>query len=308
VTIRTRRVLFVVFLSVLPSIMTSQATTPTKPTAQSSAAVTTGKNIGTIISTAFDTAFPIVGKVMDLFKSKPADTTTQPSTADKKKKTTSPAPAPTEPTATQSEVQTAVSKAQSELKTTIKEQIQPTATIARELGVIQIFASNGAIAQQNIVAIKRMLADPTPDYSKIKTEWTKFNNQIADILTVSRADIQLVRDVSIQGHILDLQATRKQLMVDITDNIERAVAAKKDFSKTEFEGQISAMGALLNGFDSLAAAEIGILQSDINNLAIWANSPAGSADFETKPADPKLLQVAATAIAESKAALHTNSQ
>jgi hypothetical protein len=209
------------------------ATTTAEQKAQS-----TGKTIGTIVSSAFDTAFPIIGRIMDLFK-KPA--ATPPAPTDKKKQPVSP-----ETTVTQSQVQEAVTKAQADVKKTFKEELQPTATIAKELNVVQAFATGGAKATQNLATIKRFLATPKPDYSKIKTEWTKLNLQLADVMTMKKTDIQVVREVSIQARFLDLQDSRENLMVDITDNIERGIASKPDFSQTDFEGQISSMVALLN--------------------------------------------------------------
>jgi hypothetical protein len=290
--------------------MTSQATTPAKPTTPTSAAVTTGKNIGTIISTAFDTAFPIVGKIMDLFKKSSSQTTeTTTTTSDKKKKgapASTSAPPATEKTATESEVQTAVTKAQGEAKSAFKAELQPIIVVAQELGVIETLATDGSLARQNIVNIQRMLAQASPDYSKIGTEWKKFGLQMGDVLTMDESKIKLVQDASIKGKIFDLQKTRSQLMVDISDNIDRAKASQKDFSKREFEGQISAMGELLNGFGSLAAAELETLQSDINNVATWANTPAGKSTFKTPPPNAKLLNIAAKAVQIGQAAYHVD--
>jgi len=275
----------------------SSEQTPSTPT--NAKAIATGQTIGTIVSAAFNTAFPIIGRIMDLFK-KPATTT--PPTADKNKKNP---PTPAEPTATKTEVQAAVDKAQNDAKKAFKEEMQPTASVAKELAVIQTFGDGSAKANLNLAAIKRLMSETKPDYSKIKTEWTKFNLHMADILTVKKSDIQLVHEVEIQSRLLTLQESRKELMQDITDNIDRAVGSKPDFSKTELESQISAMAALLNGFDSLAAAELGVLQSDIEKLSVWANSPAGGeADFKPKAPDKDLLEIAAAAATESTRVLH----
>jgi|ERR1017187_6654415 hypothetical protein len=290
--------------TLLPPNAPQTKSTGAQDTSQTSAQ-TKGKNIGEIISSAFDTAFPIVGKIMDVFKSKP--TTSAAGTAEKNK-TNPPASAPpaAEKIATESEVQAAVNKAQSDAKSTFKAQIQPITEVAQELGVVQILATDGSIAKQNIVNIQRMLAQTSPDYSKIGTEWKKFSQQMAEVLTMDEAKIKLVQEAGIRGKILDLQKTRSQLMIDISDNIDRAKGSAKDFSKREFERQISAMGELLNGFDSLAAAELEVLQGDIDNIAKWANTPAGKSNFKTPAANPALLSIAAEAVRKGQAAYHVN--
>src|ERR1700722_1015067 len=254
----------------------------------------TGKTIGTIVSSAFDTAFPIIGRIMDLFK-KPANPAA--ATTDKKK--------PAAPSSvTESQVQDAITKAQADMKQSFKDEMKPTAAIAKELNVIQIFASGGAKASQNLASIKRNLAVQKPSYSKIQTEWKKFNAEMTDVMKLQKADIQIVREISIQGKLLEIQDSQRNLMIDITDNITRAATSQIDFSKPELEGQVSAMAALLGGLDSLAAAEIGLLQSDINSLAVWASAaPAAKGNFNAKLADPALLRIATVAITKGNNAI-----
>src|SRR5215831_5956998 len=109
--VRLRISVLVALLLVLISITLSQDKQSAPASKSGSDPQTTGKNIGTIISSAFDTAFPIVGKIMDLFKNKATPPAPAP---DKNKK--APAPAPTEKMVSESEVQAAVTKAQTDLK------------------------------------------------------------------------------------------------------------------------------------------------------------------------------------------------
>src|SRR5579872_389977 len=86
------------------------AQTSTNPSTNS--AQQTGQRIGTIISSAIDTALPIFGKVMDLFKGGNR-------------------------TANKDDVQNATDQAKRDVLGAIKQKISPTASVAKELSVIQ---------------------------------------------------------------------------------------------------------------------------------------------------------------------------
>jgi hypothetical protein len=129
-----------------PSLQAANAqTTPpaaTQPTTTIEPSKATSQRIGTIVSAAVDTAFPVIGKIMDLFKTKKPDEKT-----------------------TQADVQKAVKAAQDEFKKTAEERLQPVATISKELGVIQAVATAGVKARANIATITTLLA--CPHYTKV---------------------------------------------------------------------------------------------------------------------------------------------
>jgi hypothetical protein len=268
-----RPTLFLSILLVLPAIQTLSAQTPA-PTATPPQ---TGQRIGAIVSAAIDTAFPVIGKILDLFKptSKPTDTVTK------------------------AAVTQSVDKAQADAKTTMKQRLQPLAGIAKELGVIQAFATAGVAARANIVTINNLLAQPSPNFLKIQTQWTIAKNYLGDVLTITPADLAAVRETSIQARCAAVQTAHKDLFVSIDGSIGEALRRPQVPAATvqDLKTEMQAMSDLLKGFDSLAAIEIATMQDDINSLAKWANSPAGIVNFDTplKPPDAILLEIVDTA-------------
>jgi hypothetical protein len=244
----------------------SDGQTPTTPTTTPNKAQTTGTQIGEIVSSAVNTAFPVIGKIMDLF------------TGNKKN-------------ASKPEVQAAVTKAQTDAVTAAKQKIKDVATVSKELGVIQAFGTAGVSASQNLATINRLLAENTTDYGKVNEEWQVAKNYLADVLVMKPADIQAVRDVTIQARIVTLQKARKDLMTRIDDDIASAQKKPGSFSKPDFQKEITAMSGLLDGFDTLAAVELSTLQADIDDLAKWANSPAGVIEFTPKKPSQNLLKI-----------------
>jgi hypothetical protein len=284
---RNFAVVLVILCFSTPTLQTAVAqTTPpaaTQPTTSTDASKATGQRIGTMVSAAVDTAFPVIGKIMDLFKTKKPDEK-----------------------ATQADVQKAVKAAQDEFKKTAKEQLQPVATVSKELGVIQAFAAAGVKARANIATITSLLAQSNPNYTKIALEWKIAKNNLADVLTLKPADIRAIREPTIQERCLDLQSSRNDLMVRIDASLTEATSKDpKDFSKQELQDQISAMSALLKGFDSLAAIELATLQDDIDGLSKWANGSAGLPKKEAplKAPNPILLEFVTTAQTKIKRAL-----
>jgi hypothetical protein len=235
-----------------------------------------GTQIGQIVSDAVNTAFPIIGKIMDLFKSKKS--------------------------VNKDEVTAAVEKAQSDFVKAAKEEVKPVAAVSKELGVIQAFATAGVSASQNLAAIERLLASEKTDYGRVSTEWGIAKNYLADVLVIKPEDIQAVRDTTIQARIITLQKARKDLMKRIDDNIAGAQKNPSSLSKPELQSQITAMSGLLDGFDTLAAVELSALQADIDNLAKWANKPAGVINFTAKKPNPRLLKIIDDAASQAQSA------
>jgi hypothetical protein len=255
-----------IFTLCFSTLTLSDGQTSTTPATTPDKAQTTGKQIGEIVSSAVNTAFPVIGKIMDLF------------TGNKKN-------------ASKPEVQAAVTKAQTDAVTAAKQKIKDVATVSKELGVIQAFGTAGVSASQNLATINRLLAENTTDYVKVNEEWQVAKNYLADVLVMKPADIQAVRDVTIQARIVTLQKARKDLMTRIDDDIDSAQKKPGSFSKPDFQKEIIAMSGLLDGFDTLAAVELSTLQADIDDLAKWANSPAGVIEFTPKKPSQNLLKI-----------------
>jgi|SRR5690348_6004677 len=279
--------LMILCLSTATSIASDRQATPPPTNTQntSNSATQTGQRIGTIISAAVDQAFPVIGKIMDLFKSKKPDEKT-----------------------TQADVKKAVETAQADYKGAVKTKIQPVATIAKEIAVIQAFAAAGVSARANIATINNLLSQTDPNYNKIGTEWTIAKNNMADVLALKPEDIRTIREATIQERCLALQNSRKDLMVRIDANVDDAKKNSSTFSsKQELQGQINAMSDLLKGFDALGAIEFATLQDDIDSLAKWANSAQGSPlDTPLKKPSPKLLRFVTDAEARANKAAGKN--
>jgi hypothetical protein len=229
---------------------------------------------------------------MDLFKSKTTPSTPPP---DKKNKN---APAPAEKTATESEVKAAVDDAKKQFMSTVKQQIQPAASVAKELSIIETFATAAVNASENISNINHLLAASTPNFDDIDTEWTIAKNYLADAIAIK--DLEPVSDKVIRLRLSDIQTSRKDLMVRIDKNVSLG-KAHKTVNKADLQAQVLAMAGLLKGLNSLAAIELASLQSDIDNLAKWANSAAGG--NSTFSPNSRLTKIADDAIQASKATI-----
>jgi hypothetical protein len=274
--------LFAFSCILMPTSTSSTEQTPS--TTAPSSATQTGQRIGTIVSAAVDTAFPIIGKIMGLFKTTKPDEKT-----------------------TQTDVATAVKKAQADFKAAAKQQLQPAATIATEIGVIQIFATAGVAARSNIATMSNLLSQASPDYDKIGTEWTIAKNNLADVLTLKVETIRAVREPTIQERCIALQNARKDLMVRIDANVDEAKKKTPGYSKQDLQDEITAMAALLKGFDALAAIEFATLQDDIDNLGKWANSAQGSPlDTPLKKPSQKMLRFITDAETKANKAANKN--
>lgn len=280
-------VLVIFCISTATLIASDRQTTPPATNTQSTpnTATQTGQRIGTIISAAVDQAFPIIGKIMGLFKSNKTDEKT-----------------------TQADVKKAVETAQADYKSAAKTKIQPVTTIVKEIGVIQAFAAAGVSARANIVTINNLLSQTAPNYNKIGTEWTIAKNNMADVLALKPEDIKTIREATIQERCLGLQNSRKDLMVRIDANVDDAKKNPSTFSsKQELQDQIAAMADLLKGFDALGAIEFATLQDDIDSLAKWANSAQGSPlDTPLKKPSTKLLRFVTDAEARANKAAQKN--
>ncbi len=268
-------------------LITSDGQTSSSSTGQTTAqttqdqAQTKGKQIGEIVSSAVNTAFPVIGKIMDLF------------TGNKKN-------------ASKPEVQAAVTKAQTDTVTAAKQKIKDIATVSKELGVIEAFGTAGVSASQNLATMNRLLSENNTDYTQVSKEWGIAKNYLADVLVMKSADIQAVRDTTIQAKIVTLQKARKDLMTRIDDDIDAAQKKPASFSKSDFQKEITAMSGLLDGFDTLAAVELSTLQADIDDLAKWANSPAGVIEFTPKQPSEGLLKIIDNAAMKAQDAAKTN--
>jgi hypothetical protein len=268
------------FTLLFMTLTVSDGQTPTTPGTTPDKAQTTGKQIGEIVSSAVNTAFPVIGKIMDLF------------TGNKKN-------------ASKPEVQAAVTKAQTDAVTAAKQKIKDIATVSKELGVIQAFGTAGVSATQNLATVSRLLAENNTDYVQVSKEWGIAKNYLADVLVMKPTDIQAVRDTTIQARIVTLQKARKDLMTRIDDDLDAAQKKPASFSKSDFQKEITAMSGLLDGFDTLAAVELGTLQADIDDLAKWANSPAGVIEFTPKKPSESLLKIIDNATMEAQGAART---
>jgi hypothetical protein len=241
----------------------------------------TGKRIGTIVSAAIDTAFPIFSKLLGLFKpdSKPDDKVTK------------------------TQVEAQVKKSGEEFKAKAKEQLQPMAAITKELAVIQTFATAGVAARANVATIQHLLIQSPPEFARIKTEWTIAKNYLGDAMALKKDDLAVVRELAVRERCVAVLAAHKDLVVRIDASIERGQRDSGKAVVDEVSGQVEQMAGLLKGFDTLAAMEIDIIRDDVDSLAKWANGPAGPPGELAKPLkkpSPALLQIVDEVTARAK--------
>jgi hypothetical protein len=235
----------------------------------------TGNKIGSIISAAFDTAFPIFGKIMDLFKN-----------SDRTRK---------------ADAQKALDEAKAQFEATVKKNIQPAATVAKELAVIEIFATAAVKANDSIVRMEEILQQDSPDFAEIDVNWTIVKKSLERANAVKPEDIQVIAEAVIQLRLIDLQDSRNELMVRIDNNIAKGKAGKLT-KKSDLQTQVAGMAALLKGLNSLAAIEFGFLKADIDKLVKWAGgNPAGG----TPKADAELMNIAETNIKLGQSAVES---
>jgi hypothetical protein len=256
------RSLAVCLLVLFPTQVRTQAS-------EAAAGVGTGTRIGNIISTAIDTALPVIGRIMDIFRpnSKADDTV--------KKR----------------DVEAAVLKAQAAVQSKAREQLQALGAVATELAVVQAFATAGAAARINMVNITHYLAQTPRDFGRIQTEWKVAKAQLRDVEALRNDDLKAVRDPVVRVQCESVRNLNRDLTIRIDDAISRGLrgGAEADSAAQELADPVARVTVLLGGFDALAAIELENLQGDIASLATWASAPAGGRNLQVTPAPPNAL-------------------
>jgi len=242
---------------------------PSQTSATKAPGTDTGEKIATIVKAAVDTAFPIFGKIIDLFKTKKPDEKT-----------------------TQADVEKALKKAQADYDAKAKEAVRPVAQVSDELKVIEIFAAGSVKASLNVNTMRAILATESPNFDKLRVEWAVAESQLADSMKVTADQIKAVREATLRAKIIDLQGSKKDLILRIEANLDpKMPASEQKEAIVELREQLKAMGELLKGFDSIGAAELSMLQDEISGVVKWAN---GAAELQKKykQPDPELMDIA----------------
>ena len=240
----------------------------------------TGQKIGTIVKAAVDTAFPVIGKILDIFKSKKPDEKT-----------------------TQADVQKAVKNAQAEFDKQAKETIKPAGQIADELRVIGVFSAGSVKASINVNTMRSNLATSNPSFDKLRIEWKVAQGHLAEAMKVSGDQLRAVREATLRAKVIDLQDARNDLMIRIDANLDPKLPdTERAQAITDLKEQLKAMSDLLRGFDSIGAVEITMLEDEVTGLVKWANGQRALEDKFRKP-NPALMQIADKGLASVRKAL-----
>jgi hypothetical protein len=264
------------------------ATTSTSSTSTSSTAATVGTTIGTIVKSAVGAAFPGVDPILNLLfgsKAKPDTKTTQSAA-----KTTL-----TDP------------KSQATLKTSAQDQakpfVAPATQIADELAVVEKFASASGQANQNLITMQTLLTvSPQPGnlLPRLKEEWGLAGDILSPLFAKDMdTQIQKIRDPAVQVMLLQIHGANTNVSGRIASRMK--AAKLEDIDLPGLKDLVVALTGLLSGAQTMAAAELNILQQDLAALAVWANSKAqGDEESPIKP-DQKLLDFASKQVATARA-------
>jgi hypothetical protein len=237
----------------------AQSSQPTaQPTTQPAPGTQTGERIGNIVSAAVNTAFPAIGKILEIFKPKSG---------------------PNERT-TKREVEAAVSTAQTTARSA-RTQLQALAGVATELKVVSKFATAASLARPSLATMEQLLAQAPPDFARISEEWAVASAHLGAVQTVDDASLRAIREIAVRTQCQRMHALNNDLLIRITLNVKRGQKGGADAAEaarvlTDYVRQTTER---LEGFDALAAIEIDSLSADIGSLAEWASSPAGDTDL-----------------------------
>jgi len=274
-----------------PPTQTQTQTQTTKSSTSTSKAAT----IGTMVKNAISAAFPGVGAILDVIFGSGASSST--------KTTQSAAKANLSDTSNQQKLQTSAQAA-------AKPYITPATSIADELAVVETFASASARANQNLLTMQTLLSvSPQPPtlLSKLKEEWGLAGDILAPLFADGMAtQITKVQDADIQAKLLDIHQANTAVAGRIASRLK---AAEKitDIDLPGLNDLVSSLFKLLSGSQSMAAAELNILQQDLAALAVWANSKAEGPEPVIKP-DQTLLDFAGDQVAAARKVLATQGQ
>lgn len=217
----------------------------------------TGQKIGTIVKDAIDTALPVVGSVLNLFKK------------DSEKKS-------------KSEVEEALKKEREAARKRAQDAIKPVARVAAEVDVVRRIAASVSRANLNVSTMQVRLTAAKPDYVEITNDWNAAKSYLSDVFAVSGDEISNVREVAVRQRLLDLKDLQRDLVGRVDSSLNEKQAAK-------LAERTAALAAVLRGFDVLAAAELQLLHEELKSLSEWANTAAPLGATAVK-VDPHLLK------------------
>jgi hypothetical protein len=209
---------------------------------------------------------------------------------------------------TQSEAKTALNDPtnQATLKTTAQDQAKPYITpatqIADELAVVEKFASASAQANQNLITMQTLLSvspQPINLLSRLKEEWG-LAGDILSPLFAKDIDTQIpkIRDPAIQVMLLQIHGANTTVSGRIASRMK--ATKLEDIDLPGLKDLVVALTGLLSGAQTMAAAELNILQQDLAALAVWANGKAMGEESPIRP-DQTLLDFAGKQVTAARA-------
>jgi hypothetical protein len=279
-----RRILIAVVLACSFSTLFAEASPQT-----SSSSTDKATTIGTMVRNAIGAAFPGVGTILTAIfgtGAKPNAKATQATAKDNLND-------PSNKTKLQTSAQDAA-----------KPYVAPATKIADELAVVETFASASARANEHLLTMQTLLSvSPQPSnlLKSLQEEWGLAGDILAPLFSKDMAtQIPKVQDAEIQAKLLDIYNAN----TDVAGRIASRLKATRleDVDLPAMKDLVSSLFKLLSGSQSMAAAELNILQQDLAALAVWANSKAQGPGPTITP-DKTLIDFAGTQVSVAREVL-----
>ena len=122
-------------------------------------------------------------------------------------------------------------------------------------------------------------------------------------MKVPGEQLKSVREATLRAKVMDLEDARNDLMIRIDANLDPKLPdAERAQAVIDLKEQMKGMSDLLKGFDSIGAAELAMLEDEVDGLVKWASGQRALEDKFRKP-DATLMQIAEKGRASARDAL-----
>jgi len=213
----------------------------------------TGQKIGTIISTAINTALPGVTAILGLL---PKKSNGQPKDSVKP-----------------DEVKTAVETARKQLLAAALDNLKPVNAVSEELSTLNKFLTPTVVANENLIRIQTRFtttSQPFKDsfWQEQSGDWEVAKARLNTLSTITDGDIAKIRDLWLRNKLTSIKAQGADLVIRL-DN------AMKNKSVAQIPDLLKNLIALLADVSMAVGYELSDLQNDLGALAKWAGAGQG---------------------------------
>jgi len=151
--------------------------------------------------------------------------------------------------------------------------------------------------------MRAILASNNPSFDKLRIEWKVAQGHLAEVMKVPGEQLKSVREATLRAKVMDLEDARNDLMIRIDANLDPKLPdAERAQAVIDLKEQMKGMSDLLKGFDSIGAAELAMLEDEVDGLVKWASGQRALEDKFRKP-DATLMQIAEKGRASARDAL-----